>query len=141
MSKSDPQEKSRIVLTDSEQQVKKKFYKAITDNFSDMGVQLEPEQRPGLANLINIYAHTEGLDRTPEEVAEEFKGLTYKELKEKCIEVVNAELEPFRKEYARLITEDAYLEEVILKGSRDAKESAVATMDIVRKAVGLGFPV
>ncbi|RPA87179.1 tryptophanyl-tRNA synthetase [Ascobolus immersus RN42] len=141
MSKSDPQEKSKIILTDSEQVIKKKFYKAVTDNFADMGIAIHPEQRPGLTNLINIYTHMEGLSRTPEEVAEEFRDISYKELKEKCIEVVNRELEPFRKEYARLMQEDAYLEEVVLEGSRQAKESAVATMNLVRKAVGLSFPV
>lgn len=58
MSKSDPDEKSRILLTDRPEQILEKFKKAVTDCTS--AVRNEPETRPGVSNLITIHSLMSG---------------------------------------------------------------------------------
>ena len=59
MSKSDPQEVSRIELSDSPDIIKTKIQKATTD--SEKHISYDPQNRPEMSNLINIYAEFSGL--------------------------------------------------------------------------------
>lgn len=70
-SKSDPNEKSRVTLRDTPDQMRLKIKRAITDFTSE--VSYEPESRPGVANLIMIHALT--TDSTPEEICERVRGI------------------------------------------------------------------
>merc|ERR1711939_99457 len=56
MSKSDPNPKSRILLTDSNEVIRSKIKSAMTDSFD--GISYEPERRPGVSNLLDIYYHS-----------------------------------------------------------------------------------
>jgi len=53
MSKSDPSELSRITLEDTDDQIKRKISRAVTDSLG--GVTYEPEARPGVSNLVDIF--------------------------------------------------------------------------------------
>ena len=57
MSKSDPYQLSRIMLTDAPETIALKLRKAATDSIA--GVSYDPVTRPGVSNLIEIYAHME----------------------------------------------------------------------------------
>lgn len=70
-SKSDPDEKSRLTLRDTPDQLLLKIKRAVTDFTSE--VTYEPEKRPGVANLITIHALT--TNSTPAEICERAKGL------------------------------------------------------------------
>lgn len=70
-SKSDPDEKSRLTLRDTPDQLLLKIKRAVTDFTSE--VTYEPETRPGVANLITIHALT--TQSTPAEICERVKGL------------------------------------------------------------------
>lgn len=54
MSKSDPDEKSRITMIDSPEQLLEKCKKAMTDFTS--AVTYDPIERPGVANLLTIHS-------------------------------------------------------------------------------------
>lgn len=71
MSKSDTDVKSRLDLTDSPDVLLNKIKKALTDFTSE--VTYDPENRPGVANLINIHCMLTG--KTPEEICKEAEGL------------------------------------------------------------------
>lgn len=70
-SKSDPDPKSRITLRDTPDQMLKNIKRAITDFTSE--VTYDPENRPGVANLITIHSLTTNL--TPQQICEEAKNL------------------------------------------------------------------
>jgi tryptophanyl-tRNA synthetase len=53
MSKSAPNERSRISLSDSSEVIREKIRRAVTDSDGD-SITFE-EKRPGLANLLRIY--------------------------------------------------------------------------------------
>lgn len=70
MSKSDPDPKSRICLTDSPDSIVKVIKKAVTDFTSE--VTYDPELRPGVANLISIHSFV--TNKSVEDICEEAKG-------------------------------------------------------------------
>lgn len=70
-SKSDPNDKSRITLRDTPAAIRKKIKRAITDFTSE--VTYDPENRPGVANLIGIHALTKNI--STQEICEQAKGL------------------------------------------------------------------
>lgn len=54
MSKSDPSAMSRIELTDSADEIRKKIMKATTDAIN--GISYDKQARPGVANLLSIFS-------------------------------------------------------------------------------------
>ncbi|KAK9469605.1 hypothetical protein V1512DRAFT_200625 [Lipomyces arxii] len=134
MSKSDPSGQSRIMISDTADEIRSKINKSVTDNFRT--VTYEPESRPGVANLISIAAGLQ--DTTPEKFAEScthFDGL--RDFKLLVGDVIADKLEPVRTEYERLMAEDAYLKEVLKDGARKANAIATQTLEDVKKAVGI----
>lgn len=70
MSKSDPDAKSRICLTDTPDEIALKVKKSVTDFTSQISYDLEG--RPGISNLINILSIFSG--KTIEDVCREAEG-------------------------------------------------------------------
>lgn len=136
MSKSALDPRSRILLTDSTSEVQQKIKKAVTDSIN--GITYDPGSRPGVSNLVEIYAHMQGREDF-EQVANEFEGLTMKDFKERVAECVNENLEGVRKGYTQISEEegDKFLEKVIREGSQKAAENAEETMVKVKRALGL----
>lgn len=133
MSKSHPDAKSRILLTDTEDEVAGKIKGAVTDSLGD--VSIDYEQRPGIYNLLSIYA---GLQDEPvDQVVSRFKGQNAGGLKREVTEVINARLQPIRKELERLHQDQSYLEQVEKQGAARAKAVAGPTLNRVKQAIGL----
>lgn len=72
MSKSDPDPKSCIFLTDTPELIREKMKKAITDFTSEL--TYEPETRPSITNLIIM--HSLITKKSPEVLVEENKNVT-----------------------------------------------------------------
>lgn len=135
MSKSALDPRSRILLTDNTSEVQQKIKRAVTDSIN--GITYDPNSRPGVSNLIEIYAHMQGREDF-EHVANEFEGLTMKVFKERVAECVNENLEGVRKGYMQISGEgDGFLEKIMREGSHKAAESAEETMVSVRRVLGL----
>src|ERR1700722_10773576 len=77
MSKSDESDYSRILLTDNAETIGLKFRKAKSDSLPT--IEYEPETRPEVANLINIYAALANTSR--EAVVAKFEGKNFSEFK------------------------------------------------------------
>ena len=137
MSKSHSNLNSQILITDSPELIRRKIRGALTD--SRTGVSYDPAQRPGVANLLAIMSHMLDEAKTCEELAHECQGLTMRELKDRVADCVIAGLADVREEYGRVMDAgvEGYVEDVVRKGEREARESAGATMEVVRRAVGL----
>lgn len=133
MSKSAPHPSSKIFLTDSPSQIHAKIKSAVTD--STQGVTWDPENRPGVAALLQIYSGYSGEE--VQSIARRFEGTRgIMEMKESLAEVVESGLRSFRAEFERIRRETGYLEEREREGARRAREAAQETMKEVRAAVG-----
>ena len=132
MSKSDANLNAFISMDDDPQTVIRKFKRAVTD--SDNKIIFSPE-KPGISNLLSIYcAFT---DKTFEQAEAEFEGKGYGDFKVAVGEVVASVIEPIRQEKNRLLSDRAYLDEVLKNGAERAERLAYRTLSKVYKKVGL----
>ena len=131
MSKSDPNPNGYILLMDKPEDIMRKFKRAVTD--SDMRIVCG-EDKPGVTNLITIYAQATG--KSIEEVEAQFAGKGYGEFKPAVGEAVVEMLRPIREETERLLKDKAYLESVYRDGAQKAERIAQRTLDKVYRKVG-----
>lgn len=131
MSKSDPNPNGFILLMDKPEDIMRKFKRAVTD--SDTRVVCA-EDKPGVTNLIGIYAQATG--KTIEEVEAEFEGKGYGDFKPAVGEAVIEMLRPIREETERLLKDKSYLESVYRDGAQKADRIAQRTLSKVYRKVG-----
>ena len=132
MSKSVPD--GCVFLMDSPDDIRRKFKRAVTDSDRENCVRFDKENKPGVANLMNIYATLTG--KTIPEIEAEFAGQGYGVFKPAVGEAVVEALRPIREEAERLMKDKAYLNEVYLKGAEKASYVANKTLRKVYKKVG-----
>lgn len=137
MSKSDTDPISRILITDTPEEIRLKFKKAKTDSVTGP-ITYSHAERPGVSNLIDIYKHVRRSPKDQDTIVADFQDLTLGALKALVAEAVIEELQGVRERYLKLIDEnnDA-LVSALLKGRGLAKARAGQTMAKVREAVGL----
>jgi tryptophanyl-tRNA synthetase len=137
MSKSHPDARSRILITDTPETIASKLASARTDSLN--AVSYEPATRPGVANLLQLQAHFDPQGRSAEELGAMQARLGLGALKTAVAEAIASGLRPVRERFGEVMREDGgrYVDEVERRGARRARESAEGTMDIVRRAVGL----
>ncbi len=131
MSKSDPEE-CFISLLDEPDAVRRKIKRAVTD--SDAEIRFDPENKPGVSNLLSIITSLTGQDM--ESLCAEMAGKGYGDLKTRTADAVIASLEPLQAEYKRLIADKQYLLNILLTGAEKANYLAVKTLRKVQKKVG-----
>ena len=131
MSKSDPNPKSYVAIIETRDETIKKIKSAVTD--SDACVKYA-EGKDGINNLMSIYSSFTGKDF--DAIEKEFEGKGYGDFKAAVGEVCADGLAPVREEYARLIKDKAYLEDVMKKGSETASYLARKTLSKVYRKVG-----
>ena len=132
MSKSVPD--GCVFLMDSPDDIRRKFKRAVTDSDRENCVRFDKENKPGVANLMNIYATLTG--KTIPEIEAEFAGQGYGVFKPAVGEAVVEALRPIREEAERLMKDKAYLNDVYLKGAEKASYVANKTLRKVYKKVG-----
>lgn len=130
MSKSDPE--SCLFVDDSPEEIEKKLARAVTDSGS--AILYDPEKKPGLSNLLEIYGAFEGKD--PHAVAIEFEGKQYSDLKAALAKLIAGHFSEFRRTKARLLAKPASIRKVLTKGSKKAAAVAERKMKEVKKRVG-----
>ena len=131
MSKSTDSDAGVVMLTDEPASIAKKFRRAVTD--SEPEVRYDPENKPGVSNLLDILAASTSGD--PAALASEFEG--YGALKAATAEAVIAVLEPVQQRRAELLQEEGYLLDVMSKGA--AKASEIASVVLRRAQDAMGF--
>lgn len=137
MSKSHPNPKSRILLTDSDKAIKDKIKAAVTD--SDYTFSYDPDKRPGVSNLFEILYHIRDDSQrgSIEELAKEVEGTTMPALKGMVMDEVQSKVKPIRERYEQIMAEPKILDEVAHEGAEKASRNAARTLDVVKRAVGL----
>ncbi|KAK9896623.1 tryptophanyl-tRNA synthetase [Cystobasidium minutum MCA 4210] len=135
MSKSNPDPKTRIMLTDTPAEMREKLRTAVTD--SQQEITYNPTTRPGVSNLLDILS---GVTSTqPEELARSYEGKSMKALKTSVADALEPVLSSFQSEFARLKADPGYLDAVECQGRQKAEVKAESTMQRVRRAVGLDY--
>ena len=133
MSKSATNPNDVILLEDEPDVIIKKFKKAVTD--SENKVRFDPENKPGVSNLMQIYSSITGLKM--EEIEKEFENSGYGDFKTKVAETVVAKLEPIQKKYKELLENKEYLEKIYTEGANRARKLASKTLDEVKERIGI----
>ncbi len=132
MSKSDPED-TYIAMLDEPNVIRKKIRRAVTD--SEGGVRFDPENKPGVANLMNILSTLSG--QPIEAIEKDFDGKGYGAFKDAVADSVIAALEPIQNRYSEIISDKAYLEKVMTESAERAGAIAARTMSKVRRKIGL----
>ena len=132
MSKSAENPNSSVFLTDDRDAVIRKFKRAVTD--SDNTVRFDPENKPGVSNLLSIYSVFSG--KSIAEAEGDFAGKGYGELKLAVGEVVADKLAPIQAQQAKLLADKDYLNGVLRSGAEQASRTANKTLAKVYKKIG-----
>src|SRR3954469_60172 len=112
MSKSASSPGGIIEMLDEPSVSAKKIRSAVTDSGSD--VRFDVEQKPGVSNLLTIYAALS--DRSVAELEDEYAGRGYGDLKKDLAEVVVDFVTPFRERTLELLADQTYLADVLRRG-------------------------
>ena len=134
MSKSDDSNTGRVLLMDDPAVIMKQFKRALTDSDTERCVRYDPANKPGVANLMQIYAAVTG--RSYDEIEREFDGQGYGKFKPAVGEAVVEMLRPIQAEARRIMADKAYLEGVYRAGAERAEYIANKTLRKVYKKVG-----
>ena len=135
MSKSDEVGNGRILLMEAPEDIMRKFKRAVTDSETEHCVRFDPAAKPGVSNLMSIYAAVTG--KSFEEIEREFDGMGYGAFKPAVGEAVVETLRPIREEAARIMRDKAYLENLCRDGAERASWLAEKTLRKVYRKVGL----
>ncbi len=134
MSKSSESKKGVIYLLDDLDIIRKKIMSATTD--SDNYIKFDVENKPGISNLINIYASLSGLNI--HEVEEKFKDSNYGEFKKEVANLVVEKVSTIQEKYNELLKSDK-LEEILNDGIEAVRPMAKKKYEIMKQKLGLGI--
>ena len=132
MSKSSESQKGVIRILDDINTIRKKINSAVTDSVGK--VNYDPENQPGVTNLINIYTSLTGMSK--EEVVAKFENANYGEFKKGVGDVVIAEFEKIQARYNELINSDE-LDRILDEGRDRAREIAKKKYEEMKNKIGL----
>ena len=132
MGKSEEDPNGCVFLTDDPDTVRRKFRRAVTD--SETAVKYDPAKKPGVSNLLTIYASMAGLSVKAAEA--EFAGKNYVDLKEKTAEAVIETLRPKIDAFKKLRADKTYLAALMKSGAEKAAGMARKTLSKVYRKVG-----
>lgn len=131
MAKSAESECNYIALLDTNDDIKKKITRAVTD--SENSIAYDPEKRKGLANLLNIYSAF--IEKSVEEIVNKYKGKGYKEFKEDLGNLLVEKLSPIREKTNQLLS-SSELDEILKKGAESANTEAEKILKVVKEKIG-----
>lgn len=134
MSKSDPSDLSRIILTDDADMIAKKIRKARTDAEPIPHKAADLEGRAEAQNLVSIFAAL--TDRSRDDICAEFEGKGFADVKKALIDVAVNHLSPITSEMSRLMADPAEIDRILADGSARARTIAEPIMKEVRETVG-----
>lgn len=133
MSKSATNLNDVIFLEDEPEVILKKFKKAVTD--SENKVKFDPESKPGVSNLMQIYSAI--TNKTMEEIEKEFEGKGYGDFKMAVANSVIEKLKPIQDKYKEILNDKEYLEKVYTQGAENARKLASKTLEDVKNKIGI----
>ena len=137
MSKSDISKYSRILLTDSNDDISNKINKAKSDSMNMPSSFDELTTRPEINNLITIYSSISNISK--DKVIEMFANKEISYFKSEMKNIVISLVEPISSEIKKIRQDTAYLKDTLKEGSAKASERAHKTIKDVNKIMGFNF--
>ncbi len=132
MSKSDTNQLATIYLLDSEEQVREKIKKAVTDSGSKIS---KDEGSAAISNLLAIYSSFK--NQSLVDSLDELDGKMYSEFKALLADLLVAKLLEIQKKYQEIRNDEAALRKVLDEGREFAMEKSTETLIKVKELVGL----
>ena len=134
MSKSDFNQKSCLYVLDDADTMRSKIKRAVTDSTGE--VTFDPENRPGVSNLVCIHSRITGQD--PQTICDEVSGKDTGQYKVLLSDIVVNHFKPMRQKALDLLQNKDHLEAVLKMGSTRAQVIASETLDEVKSVIGIG---
>lgn len=132
MSKSSENQKGVIRLLDDPASIRKKIMSATTDSVGK--INFDPENQPGISNLINIYVSLSG--EKLEDVVEKFADSNYGTFKTAVADLVISEITKIQERYNELISSKE-LDEILDKGKEASRKIAKEKYELMKNKIGL----
>ncbi len=131
MSKSSDNDNGYILLKDSEQDIRRKIGRAVTDS---VGIVQYNDEQLGIKNLMTIYNLISNLSF--DEIEQKYKGENYAKFKEDLANIVVDELNPIRKKAEEILNDKEYLKELAKKGADKATYTSNKTLNKIKRKIG-----
>jgi tryptophanyl-tRNA synthetase len=132
MSKSASSPNGIIELLDDPARSAKKIKSAVTDTGRE--IVFAPAEKPGIANLLTIYASLSG--RTIEDLTKAYEGKGYGDLKKDLAEVVVEFVRPIQQRTQAYLDDPAQLDKLLAVGAEKARAVAAPTLRTAYERVG-----
>lgn len=121
-----------IDLLDDPKVVAKRIRSAVTDTGRE--IVFDPENKPGVSNLLGIYSAL--TDRTVTDLETAYADKGYGDLKKDLAEVVGDALAPLRSRALELLDDPGELDRIVADGADRARALAAPKIDAVYDSVG-----
>jgi len=125
-----------VRLIDPPDVIRKKFKTAVTDSGTE--VRHDPEEKPGVSNLIEIMAVATG--SSIGEVEGSFDGQGYGAFKEGVAEAVVELLAPMQERYEALRADEGELRRLLAVGAHKAREASAPVLETMYERMGFVRP-
>ncbi len=134
MSKSDPSDYSRIMLTDTAENIIQKIKKAKTDPEPLPQDKTVLEKRPEAENLISIFASLQ--DTSIESVIKDYAGKEFSVFKKDLADLSVSKLEPITTEMNKLMSDVSYIDSILNQGKENAIAVAEPVLQKTKEIIG-----
>jgi tryptophanyl-tRNA synthetase len=125
-----------VLVLDDPDTIRRKFKTAVTD--SGREVRYEPDEKPGVSNLIEIFSVSTG--QTIADVEQAYDGRGYGDLKTDVGEAVVELFAPVQARYAELRADEAELRRLLGIGADKAREASAPTLKTMYERMGFVTP-
>jgi len=131
MGKTDDNTNGTVFILDTDDEIRRKFRRAVTDSGSEI---VFSEDKPGISNLLTIFCAI--TNSTIKQAEQYFEGRDYAYLKDSVGSAVIEFFKPVKAEYNRLIADKKYLSELMAIGAEKATKVSMKTLSKVYRKIG-----
>lgn len=136
MSKSENQ-MATLYLADSDDMIRKKVMKAKTDAGPTETISAKPDYIESLFLLMTLVSPTDAVSKFEEDY--NTCNIRYGDMKKQLAEDMVKFIAPIREKVNSILDDEAYLKQVMEQGAEKARQSARATIHLVRESMGLNY--
>jgi tryptophanyl-tRNA synthetase len=133
MSKSADSPQGTVLVLDPPAAIVKKIKSAVTDSGSE--IRYDPVAKPGISNLLDLYAAATG--RARDDAVAQFSGSGYGALKSEVADAVVEYLRPVHERHEELMRDPGEVDRLLAVGADAAEHIATGVLDRARNAAGL----
>ena len=125
-------EQGAVYISDTPDEIRKKFKRAVTDSESE--VRYEPATKPGVSNLLEIMSVATGT--AIDDLVVRFQAGGYGDLKEAVGESVVELLTPMREKFEALREDERELHRLLAVGAEKARRASEPTLEQIYERMG-----